>query len=223
MINFKNRGILLGMALLGATAFIGIDSPASAKPKGDKEWKKELKDERKEVKKARKEARKADTPEERREAREDLRDAREDLRRERRENRDDRRDRDDRDDRWDRNDRWDRDSRHDNGRWPKNSNNNGRWGREDWDRNNNGRWDRNERPGGYTPGTNTNVTTLQGLITKDSSGNDFRIRLSDGREVVVTAPRGEPGSLDRGDIVRVAGRYVNGVFVATNISFVLDR
>ncbi|HEX9995558.1 MAG TPA: hypothetical protein VGB45_00320 [Abditibacterium sp.] len=99
----NTRKMLLGLALLGATTFSGFSAPASAKPKHDKEERKEIREERKELRKARKDVRKAGSPEERRDAREELREEREEYREERRDRREDwredRRDRRDDDDR----------------------------------------------------------------------------------------------------------------------------
>lgn len=236
MINFKNRGIFLGMALLGATALTGFNSPASAKPDHDK-----------------------DVRDQRWDRKDDDKDRdRNDRDRNDRDRRDNngRWDRDDRDNnghdngRWPKNSnnngRWGRDDRDD--RWDRNDRNHN--GRDDrWDRNDNGRWDRNDRPGnyggynggrpgygGYYPGNGgynggrpggnyggNNATSLDGIVTNDLSGNDFLVRLSNGREIKVYAQRGEPGSVSRGDTVRVSGRYSGSTFLADRVTVVRNR
>lgn len=87
IITSTNRGLLLGLGLLGASTLAGFATPASAQPRRDRDNRQDVKQARKEVREARKNVRRAGTPEDRRDAREDLRQEREDLREERRENR----------------------------------------------------------------------------------------------------------------------------------------
>ena len=88
------------------------------------------------------------------------------------------------------------------------------------------------RPGyGYRPGTvgrpgytqGNNFRTLEGTVTNDLDGNDFNIRTYNGQIVRVLMPNGEPGSLSRGDLVRVSGTYSGNTFNARTATILNNR
>ncbi len=201
----NTRKVLLGLSLLGTTTFVGLATPAQAKPR-DRDDRQDVKEARKEVKEARKDVRKADSREDRRDAREDLRDAQRDLNEERREN----------------------------GNRPGygNSRPGYGYGRPGYVSPGNGyvrpgngyvRPGYN-RPGYVRPGyQNQNTRTLEGVVLNDLNGNDFTIRTNSGQTVRVLVPSGEPGSLSRGDTVRVSGNNQGGTFVARSIDILRNR
>jgi len=72
-------------------------------------------------------------------------------------------------------------------------------------------------------GNNQQTTTLTGVVTRDFSGDNFELRTDAGRTVSVRVARGdEPRSLDRGDRVRVTGRYTNNTFIARDLDILRD-
>lgn len=72
-------------------------------------------------------------------------------------------------------------------------------------------------------GNNQQTTTLTGVVTRDFSGDNFELRTDTGRTVSVRVARGdEPRSLDRGDRVRVTGRYTNNTFIARDLDILRD-
>ncbi|PQV64082.1 hypothetical protein B1R32_107107 [Abditibacterium utsteinense] len=194
----KNRGILLGLGLLGATTFVGLATPAQARP-GNKD----VKEARKDVRKARKEVRKADSPEERRDAREDLRGEKRDLREERREN-------------------------HNRPGYNRPTYNRPGYNRPGYNRPTYNRPGYNRptyNRSGYQNGYNNSQTgrTVQGIVLNDLSGNDFTLRTNNGQTVRVLVPSGEPGSVSRGDTVRATGSYNGGTFVARSATVLRNR
>jgi len=65
--------------------------------------------------------------------------------------------------------------------------------------------------------------TLAGTVIRDLAGDNFELRADNGQTYRVRVGRyDEPRSLDRGDRVRVSGRFDNGVFVARNLEFLRD-
>ena len=153
----------------------------------------------KDVKEARKELKQARKEVRRADTPEERRDAREDLREERRDYREEV-----------------RENRNNNGRRP--------YGRP------------STGPGsfGYRPGSNynrptynrpntNNNRTLEGVVTRDLSGNDFLLRLYNGQTVRVYAVNGESGSISGGDTVRVTGTYSGSGFRANRISILNNR
>jgi len=85
-------------------------------------------------------------------------------------------------------------------------------------RNNNGGWNNG---GGW--GNNQQTTTLTGVVTRDFSGDNFELRTDTGRTISVRVERGrEPRSLDRGDRVRVTGRFTNNTFIARDLDILRD-
>jgi uncharacterized protein YdeI (BOF family) len=71
--------------------------------------------------------------------------------------------------------------------------------------------------------TNPIVTTLTGTVTRDLSGDNFELRVDNGRTVRVTLDRGRvPRSLNRGDRVRVTGTYTGDRFVARDLDILRD-
>ncbi|HEX8237537.1 MAG TPA: hypothetical protein VF600_16385 [Abditibacteriaceae bacterium] len=219
--NMTSRGIMLGVALLGAGTLTGISQPASAQSRADvREERRDVKEARKEVRQERRDVRRSDTREERRNEREDVRDAREDLREERQELRQERRG----NDRWNGNRRYDYNRGYDHNRGydynGRNDSNrrydyNGRndYGRNDYGRNDYGRNDYSRR----------DFRTLEGIVTQDLRGNEFQLRTTNGQTILVHVRGGEPNHISRGDRVRVYGFLESGFFTASNISFVRNR
>ncbi len=197
MNNLNIRKTLLGLSLLGATAFAGLATPAQAKPR-DRDDRQDVKEARKELKKTRKEVRKADSREERRDAREDVRDARKDLREERREN--------------------GNRPGYGYGR-PSNGANRPGYGRPGYVR---PQYNRPRYNRSNTDASNAN-RVLEGVVLQDLNGNDFTIRTGAGQIVRVLAVNGESSRISRGDTVRVSGIYSGSTFRAQSVSILRNR
>lgn len=93
--------------------------------------------------------------------------------------------------------------------------------RNNSNRNNNNRNDTNRRE----------YRTLEGVVTRDLSGNNFTIRTNNNQRVLVQLDQNEPNRLSEGDTVRVYGyfrdrnsddRRDNNVFHATSLNIVRD-
>jgi hypothetical protein len=78
-----------------------------------------------------------------------------------------------------------------------------------------GRYDRNSR--------NNRYQTISGIVTRDHRGDEFTVRMPNGRTIRVDANGREPRRLNEGDHVRIYGRYVNNVFSANNIVITSNR
>jgi translation initiation factor IF-1 len=221
--SMSSRGIVLGVALLGAGAVIGISQPAFAQPRADvREERRDVKEARKEVRKERLDVRRSDTRAERHDEREDVRDAREDLREERQELRQERRDngswngnrRDDHHRGYDYNRRYDYNrgydyNRRDNYNRGYDYNRRNDYGR----RSDNGRNDYNRR----------DFRTVEGIVSQDLRGKQFQLRTSNGQFMLVRIQGREPGRISRGDRVRVYGFFESGFFTASNVNVLRDR
>ncbi len=70
---------------------------------------------------------------------------------------------------------------------------------------------------------NNNYRTITGVVTRDRRGDEFNLRMSNGRIIRVDANRREPRRLSEGDRVRIYGHYVNNVFSARNIVITDNR
>jgi len=79
------------------------------------------------------------------------------------------------------------------------------------------------RPTYTRPGYSNAFRTLQGVVTNDTRGNDFLLRTSNGQIVRVVAVQGESRRINRGDAVRVSGRYSGSSFKANSVSIVRNR
>jgi len=67
------------------------------------------------------------------------------------------------------------------------------------------------------------TTTLTGTVNRDLVGDSFELRTDTGRTLWVRLERGrEPHSLDRGDRVRVTGRFTNNTFIARDLDILRD-
>lgn len=69
----------------------------------------------------------------------------------------------------------------------------------------------------------TKVYTLTGVVTNDTSGNDFNFRTYSGQTFRVYCENGEPGALSTGDVVRVRGTIHGGAFHATGVTVVRNH
>jgi len=68
--------------------------------------------------------------------------------------------------------------------------------------------------------------TREGVVTEDMSGDRFRMRLDNGRSVVVQERRGESQRLSRGDRVTVVGRFSDNredTFIAQSVRITRNR
>lgn len=205
MKNIKKHGILLGAGLLSATTLISFTSPASAQPRQRRdvrEAQKDLQEARRDVRRERQDVRQADTKRERQEAKAELRDAKRDLKDEKRDLR-----------REQQQVRPGTTYRPGYNVRPGNVYRPGTVYRPGY----------NNRPVYGRPGAANAYRTLQGVVTDDTSGDDFNIRTTNGQIVRVFVPSGEPGAISRGDVVRVYGYYSNGAFQAASTTIVRNR
>jgi outer membrane murein-binding lipoprotein Lpp len=198
MRNTKQTGITFGIGMLGIGLVAGFTPQASADQRA------EVRQDRRQVRKAarnveeqRRDVQRAQTPGQRAEQREQLRDARGDL----------------------------RDEKQDLRQELQNRNGYNSYYRY----NGNTRYIPNNRYNGnrYIPNSRYNnasvYRTLDGIVTSDYRGNGFVLRTSNGQQLSVRVPGGEPRRVSRGDRVRVYGSYTGGVFHAQNLTIVRNR